>query len=396
MTVLDDPPEQHDDQADDGDREADLRWWRQVQAEEARAEAKRLTPTPPPPDPPASSNGHHADPDPDQPITPEEKIRGSLLYGDAICDVPPPEPLMGGILSLDSVAVLYGRPGGGKSLLALDWALHIATGSWWNGTELDAGNVLYALAEGVRGTGPRVKAWKEHNHYAAPIPDGYVWLPLAFDLRELGWAGALAQVAADLTPRLIVIDTLNRYAPGTDEGPADMGKIIFAADLLKRMTGACVLIVHHSGKDAGQGARGHSSLLGAVDTELELKNGGDGILVLQITKQKDGADGQTYRLTMVPAADSVAIAPYTGAVADGDRISAIGLSMLETLGAIAIPGGVTTSVWQKACGDDVAERSYFRWRSRLLELGEVVNLGTPERPRYSLPGTRKTPESQDF
>lgn len=350
-------------------------WWHEREREQATAVAETVTETP-------TDNE-------DGPVTPEEKIRAALLRGDAICDVPPPEPLMGDTLALDSVAVLYGRPGGGKSVLALDWALSLVTGSWWLGQELTAGNVLYALAEGVRGTGQRVNAWKQHNNYKSAIPDGFVWLPLAFDLREPSWAGPLALVAADLAPKLIVIDTLNRYAPGTDEGPADMGKIIFAADLLKRMTGACVLIVHHSGKDSTAGARGHSSLLGAVDTELELKSA-EGLLTLTVTKQKDGPDGQVHRLMMVPTGDSVALAPYTGAVSDGERISAIGRSMLETLGAIAVPGGVPNSVWQKACGDDVAERSFFRWRSRLLELGEIVNLGSQDRPKYALP----TPDRQ--
>lgn len=352
----------------------ELDWWHGIQRDQAAREATQITPPGPEP----------TEDDPD-PITPEQKIRAALLRGEEICDVPPPEPLMGEILSMDSVAVLYGKPGGGKSLLSLDWALSIVTGSWWNGQELKKGNVLYALAEGVRGTGPRVKAWKQHNRYAGKIPDGFVWLPLSFDLREPSWAGPLAHVAADLTPSMVIIDTLNRYAPGTDEGPADMGKIIFAADLIRRMTGACVLIVHHSGKDSSAGARGHSSLLGAVDTELELKNGGDGVLTLTVTKQKDGPDGMNWRLAMTPTAESVVVAPYTGKVMDAERVGPSGRIMLDALAEVSVPGGITTAVWIKAVGDEVPERSFYRWRSRLLELGEVVNLGSDERPKYALP-----------
>ena len=372
-------PDRYDYQ-DDAPTADELAWWHDLQADAARAEVAANRPTPA--EPPAETNGHKPTIS-EEPITPEERIRAALLRGDAICDVPPPEPLMGDVLSLDSVAVLYGRPGGGKSLLALDWALSIATGNWWNGQELKEGNVLYALAEGVRGTGPRVKAWKAHHRFAGPVPDGFVWLPLAFDLREPSWAGPLAHVAADLTPSIVVIDTLNRYAPGTDEGPADMGKIIYAADLVRRMTGACVLIVHHSGKDSTAGARGHSSLLGAVDTELELKSAED-ILTLIITKQKDGPDGQVYRLALTPAADSVTVTPYTGAASAEERVGPSGRVMLDALAEISVPGGVTTGVWLKATGEEVAERSFYRWRARLLELGEVVNLGSNERPKYAL------------
>lgn len=346
-------------------------WWAKHEREQAEKEAAAITPKPQP-----------ADDGEPEPLTPEEKIRASLLRGDAICDVPPPEPLMGDILSLDSVAVLYGRPGGGKSLLALDWALSLAIGNWWQGREIKQGNVLYALAEGVRGTGPRVKAWKRFNRHPSPIPDGFVWLPLAFDLREPSWAGPLAHVAADLNPSIIVIDTLNRYAPGTDEGPADMGKIIYAADLLKRMTGACVLIVHHSGKDASAGARGHSSLLGAVDTELELLSS-EGVVTLHVTKQKDGADGQKIRLKMVQCEESVVLAAYDGKVNDDDLPSSA-QEVLDALGAVALPGGVPSGVWMKACGEDVAERTFYRHRSKLIELGLVINLGSEGAPRYTL------------
>lgn len=348
----------------------ELDWWHDRQRNQADKEARRITP-----------QREEPTEDEPEPLTPEEKIRASLLRGDAICDVPPPEPLMGDILSLDSVAVLYGRPGGGKSLLALDWALSLAIGNWWHGRELKQGNVLYALAEGVRGTGPRVKAWKRYNRHAAPIPEGFVWLPLAFDLREPSWAGPLAHVAADLNPAIIVIDTLNRYAPGTDEGPADMGKIIYAADLLKRMTGACVLIVHHSGKDASAGARGHSSLLGAVDTELELMST-DGVVTLHVTKQKDGADGQKVRLKMVQCEESVVLGAYDGKVDDDDLPGSV-QDVLDALGDVAIPGGVPTGVWASAC-PDVAERTFYRARKRLLELGLVVNAGSEGQPKYTL------------
>lgn len=319
-----------------------------------------------------------------EPLTPEARLRRALLVGEAICDIPPPEPLMGGVLNRDSLALLFGAPGGGKSLLALDWGMHIATGSYWQGEEIEPGNVLYVLAEGVRGTGPRVRAWKDVNRYTDRVPDGFVWLPTPVDLREPSWTGPLALVAADLSPSLIVIDTLNRCAPGTDEGPADMGKIIAAADLLRRMTGACVLIVHHSGKDQTQGARGHSSLLGAVDTELELKNGGDGILVLKMTKQKDGADGRMWRLKLVAGSESVAVAAYDGRVADEERtLTQNGVDTLDALSQIATVRGVPTGQWREAAEDaGVSKTQFYVQVKRLEQLGVVTDISSSSRPMW--------------
>jgi hypothetical protein len=42
------------------------------------------------------------------------------------------------------------------------------------------------------------------------------------------------------------------------------------ADRIRSATGAHVCFVHHSGKDKAKGARGHSSLRAAVDTEIEI------------------------------------------------------------------------------------------------------------------------------
>lgn len=321
--------------------------------------------------------------DPDEPLTPEAKMRASILHGDDICDIPPPDPLMGGLLNRDSLAVLYGPPGGGKSFVALDWAMHIIRGSWWHDLEVEQGNVLYILAEGVRGTGKRVTAWKTHHRTISPTPDGFTWLPMPIDLREPSWVGPLKFIAAEINPSFIVVDTLNRCAPGTDEGPADMGKIIAAADGLRRTTGACVLIVHHSGKDIGAGARGHSSLLGAVDTELELKST-ESRIVLKVTKQKDGADGQTFRLRMVPAADSIAIDLDDGRAIPGEDTLTVNARLcLETLEAMAMVDGIATTIWRDASMDTgVSKSSFYECLKALNDAGMVRNIGNENRQRW--------------
>jgi hypothetical protein len=86
-----------------------------------------------------------------------------------------------------------------------------------------------------------------------------------------------------------------------------MGKFIQHISAIQLELNTAVLIVHHCGKDEARGQRGHSSLLGAIDAELEvIKLTGDDspnrIGQLTVTKQKDGADGLriTYRLEVVP------------------------------------------------------------------------------------------------
>lgn len=337
---------------------------------------------------PVSTNGHANGAPPAEPEQSKaDELRGALLHGADILDVPPPDPLIDGWLNLDSLACLYGRPKGGKSFIALDMALCVASGAWWHRHEVIKGPVLYVVAEGVRGIGPRVAAWAARNR--VDVPHDLIWLPRAVSLLNPQWSDGLAEIASELKPRLVIIDTLNRSIPGGEENSSkDMGAVIAACDLIKRATGACVLLIHHSGKDTTQGARGHSSLEGAVDSMLELKNGGDGILRLANPAQKDAAEAVPLRFTLVPAADSVAIAPYTGRIEEEAGVGPVGQAVLDALVAIDLPGGVSSSTWQKAC-DDVPERSFYRWRKRLLELGEVLNLGTDTSPRYAVRGAEE-------
>ncbi|MPY72009.1 MAG: hypothetical protein GEU92_18250 [Alphaproteobacteria bacterium] len=51
-------------------------------------------------------------------------------------------------------------------------------------------------------------------------------------------------------------------------------------------------MVHHAGKDDARGARGHSSLRAATDTEISIKRAESGeFSIASIDKQRDGASG---------------------------------------------------------------------------------------------------------
>ena len=90
-----------------------------------------------------------------------------------------------------------------------------------------------------------------------------------------------------MKPRLVTIDTLAQVMPGGDENNSvDMGKVLLACRRIHEATGAMVLLVHHSGKDVGKGARGWSGLRAAADVELEVSKDERGN-TLRITKMKD-------------------------------------------------------------------------------------------------------------
>ena len=80
-----------------------------------------------------------------------------------------------------------------------------------------------------------------------------------------------------------------------------MGKFIAGCDEIKYKTGATILIVHHTGKDLGQGARGAYSFKAALDSEYFItKIEGNGTITtkLECTKNKEGSDGLKMEINL--------------------------------------------------------------------------------------------------
>jgi RecA-family ATPase len=227
----------------------------------------------------------------------------------------PVEWLIDNVLPKKAFCALYGPPGSYKSFVALDIAEAVATGRPWMGREVQAaGAVLYIAGEGFGGIGARIKACKMHNRTQAGA-EIYV-IRAAINMRSSAEDfDLLVASIKDLMEKsgvqfeLVQIDTLARaFGGGNENNSEDMGAFIHNAGRIQRMLGCAMMVLHHSGKDATKGLRGHSSLLGAVDTQLELLKidttpnpsspiAGSGILT--ISKQKDGQDGLKIGFEMV-------------------------------------------------------------------------------------------------
>lgn len=227
----------------------------------------------------------------------------------------PVEWLIQDVLPKKAFAALYGPPGSYKSFVALDIAEAVATGRAWMGREVQAvGAVLYICGEGFGGIGARIKACKLH-HATQAGAEIYV-IRAAINMRSSAEDfDLLVASIKDLMDRtgvqfeLVQIDTLARaFGGGNENNSEDMGAFIHNAGRIQRMLNCAMMVLHHSGKDATKGLRGHSSLLGAVDTQLELLKvdatpnpsspiAGSGILT--ISKQKDGQDGMRIGFEMV-------------------------------------------------------------------------------------------------
>jgi hypothetical protein len=223
---------------------------------------------------------------------------------------------IGDLLGSGMLSSIYGGSGSGKTFFALDLALAIARGEAWCGRRVLRGIVLYAAGEGHQSVLLRLAAYRLH-HFASERPAlPFATIPQSINLLDPGAhvdaVVALAKQAEsewELPTVLIVIDTLARsMAGGNENAPEVMGTAIRSADLLRERTGAHVCLIHHTGK-ADNGARGHSSLRAALDTEIEV-TGLDGVRTAKVTKQRDVPIGATFAFALKPVA--IGANPETG------------------------------------------------------------------------------------
>jgi hypothetical protein len=234
-----------------------------------------------------------------------------MLTDEQLDEIPPPEPLIEGWLYRDTLARIWGPSGAGKSHVAVDLAACVATGTPWHGYAAKQGTVVYVVAEGVSGMGPRRRAWQQHHGVTRT---GVRWLPMPVQVMGAEWDRFVAEVAS-LGPSLIIMDTQARVTVGVNENDnSEMGEVVDALERLRAATQACVLLVHHQGTGEADRARGASSVKGAMATELSVsKRIGSPEVTVRNPKQKDAAEANPLVLTLTPMGESVVLVGATEA-----------------------------------------------------------------------------------
>ena len=208
-------------------------------------------------------------------------------------DPSPPKWLINDLLVEYSMAALVAPSYTGKSFLAVDIACSVASGMSFHGRSVEKGAVMYVVGEGRYGIRRRVEAFCRDRGVNMTRET----TPLHFSKQgvNLRDPASISAMRNDLRKvkevRLIIIDTLARsFGGGNENASQDMGEFIQACDDIMHEFEATVLIVHHTGKDSSAGARGHSSLFGALDTCMTLKKISQHDIVLHCEKQKDAPE----------------------------------------------------------------------------------------------------------
>lgn len=228
--------------------------------------------------------------------------RKRMIFADELSVEPTPVRwLVKGWVQENALVMVHGPSGSGKSFVVIDWMCSIASGiGYWMGIPVKQGEVIYLCGEGHHGLRGRLKAWKI-AHKKEPIG------PLAIssgpsDLDNLSQLNQVVQdiVATGVTPKMIVIDTLNRFMSGDENSAQDTRAFLGACSTLMQEFECTVLIVHHTGlnQDAQGRARGSSAWKGALDMEISVKSEGQGKLSLLQVKNKDGEPKEPIRLEL--------------------------------------------------------------------------------------------------
>ena len=313
-------------------------------------------------------------------------------------------------LEKDTLAVMFGPPGKGKSFIALDLSCCIATDTAFHGLPVTQGAVFYIAGEGHNGIARRLSAWASLNGVSldgAPlfISEGPTDLASAVNAAQVAEA---VQALADKTgkhPALIVIDTLARNFGGDENSATDVGQFVRHVDIhLRHKWKATTLIVHHSGKDGERGARGSSALKGAADAEYEVsRHDEDKVIRLTARKMKDADEPPplAFELVSVPVVDT------TGSTVGGAALRSVGYSLPPTpaksgMGrnqqrALVLLEGMHTEIaerlarqgrsehpvliehedWRQRCEDDGIQRNRYKEARDALEKRRAIRLEGP-------------------
>ncbi len=222
------------------------------------------------------------------------------------------------LLPARGVVLIYGEPAVGKSFTMLSTGIHIAECWTFGGRRVRRRPVYILSLEGSGGLGKRIQAFKAWARMKGkPELKGDVrFCTQGFALNDPDQCDALIKAIIDAGHQgaVVIIDTLSQATVGLDENSSQMAEAISNATRIAETIGGLVVLVHHVGKVAANGPRGHSSLMGNVDCAIYVRKApvGKGA-EWTVTKSKDDADGQTvgFKLHIVEL----------GLDADGDKVT---------------------------------------------------------------------------
>ena len=297
-------------------------------------------------------------------------IRGGLLE-----HMPEPKELIEGWVLKAPTALLYAKAGVGKTFLAMDMALCIASGKPWHGHEVMKGPVIYIAAEGAYGMGQRYVAWCQAYNGGENVEDFCVIPHPVFPTYEETFAKMMTTIEENNVEGLqaIFLDTMAQcFGEGNENDNHDSQVFLSSLTTLAQATGATVFIVHHEGWE-GTRLRGASNFRNSVDTVMQIKEGSDPHhFTLKHDKIKDRDLAQPLTFERVAAERSCFIRPVGRTAASPMRLTPQQEMLLRTMITPSLNGS-TASVLMKSSG--IPESSFHKVLGELARGSMITSTG---------------------
>jgi len=226
-------------------------------------------------------------------VTPPKQRPWLVPALELISDPAPVRWIIDGWLQQRGVAMIHGPSCVGKSYLALDWSLRIATGGRdWAGRAVTGGTVAYLAGEGHLGLRGRIAGW-----LSVAKPDGPVNLHVSWIVRPLDTEAGLSMVQRGLDRLdgvdLVVFDTVNRWMLGNDQDSQAVGAFLRNCTNIVNEFGCSVLLIHHTGvsRDAQDRPRGSGAWRGGLENEIGVQPEKGGLIKITPLKSRDSELG---------------------------------------------------------------------------------------------------------
>lgn len=248
----------------------------------------------------------------DRKVQPERRPMTVLSLGD-LSQLKPPTWLLSNRIP-EGITLLWGESWTGKSMLALDWTLTMAS--------INQRPVVYFAGEGLSGIKARTEAWQAaHPTYH---PDMWSLVPEVPRLLDPSSVADLVSVCEQTEPQLIVIDTYVRsLAGGNENSTQDATTAVGVLDMLRREFGLSTILIHHQGRVARLGGRGSTVPFDASDCAWLVEGTEqtkDWYHQATCKKLKDGDVPQPFKFSLTPVAGSVVVDPSeAGAILKGEQ-----------------------------------------------------------------------------
>lgn len=214
--------------------------------------------------------------------------------GDARKQIKKIDWLVDGIIKQRSLVMFGGMPSGGKTYLAIELMLCVATGKPFLGQHMvNQGDAVFIACEGRDSVLRRVGAWTHLKNDGVEVDGAYISsreiVVTAPEQADVSIEQYVHQIEIlRICPKVIFIDTMNYSLGSAKENDAnDMTQYFrrIANDLINKY-GCAVVLLHHTSKD-GADIRGSSTIRGALDSLFLVSRDSAGIFTVKNDKHKD-------------------------------------------------------------------------------------------------------------